>query len=205
MENVRENIVNAATEKMRQVGIKSISVDDICHQLGISKKTFYVYFETKEELISALLRKHEANIEESVHKQAAGKSILDLMLGFMALAGSIKDVRKDPPLLHDLQKYYPQLFREHLAHVRELSIRILEHYLKQGQEEGFFREDLDIEKTAAVFAFMHQEMLNVMSQIPTEQKALTLQRVAYGVDILMRGIISDEGKRKVLERVSLSR
>ena len=164
-----------------------------------------MYFETKEELISALLRKHEANIEESVHKQAAGKSILDLMLGFMALAGSIKDVRKDPPLLHDLQKYYPQLFREHLAYVRELSIRILEHYLKQGQEEGFFREDLDIEKTAAVFAFMHQEMLNVMSQIPTEQKALTLQRVAYGVDILMRGIISDEGKRKVLERVSLSR
>ena len=203
MENVRENIVRAASEKMRQVGIKSISVDDICRQLGISKKTFYVYFETKEELIQALLRQHEAGIEESVHKQAAGKSILDLMLGFMSLAATIKDVRKDPPLLHDLQKYYPQLFREHLAYVRALSIRLLEHYLKQGQEEGFFREDLNIEKTAAVFAFMHQEMLNVLSQLPSEQKSQVLERVAYGLDIMMRGIISDEGKRLVQGRMKI--
>ena len=201
MDNVREHIIGVATEKMRQVGIKSISVDDICRQLGMSKKTFYVYFETKEALISALLREHEANIEASVNKQAEGKSILDLMLGFMGFASSIKDVRKDPPLLHDLQKYYPQLFREHLEHVREISVRLLEHYLQQGLEEGFFRADLDVEKTAALFAFMHQEMLNVLPRVAEEKKAIAMERVAYGVDILMRGIISDEGKRQVLERV----
>ena len=199
MENVRENIINAAEEKMRQVGIKSISVDDIARQLGMSKKTFYVYFETKEELIRVLLRKHESDLEESVHKQAAGKSILDLMLGFMSMASNIKDVRKDPPLLHDLQKYYPQLFREHLEHVRELSVRLLQQYLKQGQEEGFFRADLDIEKTADVFAFMHQEMLNALPQVPADKKGKVMVNVAYGVDIFMQGIISDEGKRKVQE------
>ena len=201
MENVREHIIEAASEKMRQVGIKSISVDDISRQLGISKKTFYVYFATKEELISALLRRHEAGIEESVHKQAAGKSILDLMVGFMSLAAGIKDVRKDPPLLHDMQKYYPQLFREHLEHVRELSVRLLQHYLKQGLDEGFFRADLDVDKTANVFAFMHQEMLNVLPNVSDDKKQQTMAQVAYAVDILMRGIISDEGKRKVLEKL----
>ena len=199
MANVRENIVNAAAEKMRQVGIKSISVDDVCRQLGISKKTFYVYFETKEELIRALLRQHEAGIEEAVHKQAAGKLILDLMLGCMSIAANIKDVRKAPPLFYDLQKYYPQLFREHLVHMRALSVRLLEHYLKQGQEEGFFRADLDIQKTAAVFATIHQEMLNILPQLTEEQKIQTRIHAAYAVDILMRGIISDEGKKAVVE------
>jgi len=205
MDKVREHIIGVATEKMRQVGIKSISVDDICRQLGISKKTFYVYFETKEELISTLLRQHEASLEDAVNKQAEGKSILDLMLGFMGLAASIKDVRKDPPLLHDLQKYYPQLFREHLEHVREISVRLLQHYLKQGLDEGFFRADLDVEKTAALLAFMHQELLNALPRVPEEMKAVAMERVAYGVDILMRGIISDEGKRQVLERIAESR
>ena len=199
MDNVREHIIEAATEKMRAVGIKSISVDDICRQLGISKKTFYVYFETKEELISALLRKHEAGLEECVHRQFSGKPILDLMLGFMSFASTIKDVRKDPPLLHDLQKYYPQLFHEHLEHVRELSVRILRQYLKQGQDEGFFRADLDVDKTASVFAFMHQELLNVLPRLREDEKASAMVRVAYGVDILMRGIISDESKRKIME------
>lgn len=201
MENVREHILAAAAEKMRQVGIKSISVDDISRQLGISKKTFYVYFETKEALISELLRQHESGIEEAVHKQADGKTILELMLGFMSLAGCVKDVRKDPPLMHDLQKYYPQLFREHLEHVHDISVRLLQHYLRQGVDEGFFRQDLEIEKTARVFAFMHQEMLNIMPSVAPERKAEAVDKVTYAVDIMMRGIISDEGKRKVVERM----
>jgi len=202
MDNVKENIIRAASEKMQQVGIKSISVDDLCRELGISKKTFYVYFETKEALISTLLRKHESDLEECVHKQFAGKSILEMIVGFMSFATSVKDVRKAPPLMHDLQKYYPQLFREHLEHVRELSIRLLRIYLGQGKEEGIFRSDLDVEKTAAVFAFMHQELLNIFSQLREEDKPLALERTTYGVDILMRGIISEEGKRKVLESMA---
>ena len=201
MDNIREHIISVSGEKMRQVGIKSISVDDVCRQLGISKKTFYVYFETKEELIQVLLRQHESGIEDAVHKQAAGKSILELMIGFMGFAATIKDVRKDPPLLHDLQKYYPQLFREHLEHVHEISIRLLEFYLTQGQKEGFFRADLDIEKTARVFAFMHQEVLNVLSQLSGEQKQQVLEHISYGVDIMMRGIISDEGKQLIEGRM----
>jgi len=188
---------------MRQVGIKSISVDDICRQLGISKKTFYVYFETKEQLIQSLLRQHEANMEESVHKQAAGKTILDLMLGCMSLASTIKDVRKAPPLFYDLQKYYPQLFHEHLNHMHDIATRLLQHYLKQGQDEGFFRADLDIEKTARILSFMHQQMLNILPQVPEEQRSQVRDKVTYGVDIIMRGIISDEGKRKVMERVAM--
>ena len=104
--------------------------------------------------------------------------------------------------MHDLQKYYPQLFHEHLEHVRELSIRLLRIYLGQGKEEGIFRSDLDVEKTAAVFAFMHQELLNIFSQLREEDKPLALERTTYGVDILMRGIISEEGKRKVLESMA---
>ena len=82
MENVREEIIGLAMEKMRQVGIKSISIDDLCHEIGISKKTFYVYFAAKDDLIAEMLRKHEESLMNNVEQAVAGKTVLDLLLGF---------------------------------------------------------------------------------------------------------------------------
>ena len=54
MANLKEDILKAATPRMQQVGIRSVSVDDLCKELGISKKTFYVYFPSKDELVSEI-------------------------------------------------------------------------------------------------------------------------------------------------------
>ena len=62
MNDVRENILQVAIERMQQVGIRSVSVDDICHELGMSKKTFYVYFASKDDLVQAILQKHEQKV-----------------------------------------------------------------------------------------------------------------------------------------------
>ena len=59
MTDMKEEILKVAAEKMQNVGIRSLSIDDICRLLGISKKTFYVYFETKEALVEEMLRRQE--------------------------------------------------------------------------------------------------------------------------------------------------
>ena len=48
-----------------RLGIRSVSIDDICHELGMSKKTFYVYFASKDELVEQLL---QANIDYMASK-----------------------------------------------------------------------------------------------------------------------------------------
>ena len=55
MNEGKEQILKVAIERMQQVGIRSVSVDDICHELGMSKKTFYVYFPSKDDLVQAIL------------------------------------------------------------------------------------------------------------------------------------------------------
>ena len=55
MNDVREDILQVAIKRMQQVGIRSVSIDDICHELGMSKKTFYVYFASKDDLVQAIL------------------------------------------------------------------------------------------------------------------------------------------------------
>ena len=199
MEDIRQTIINLAAHKMRKVGIKSISIDDICRELGMSKKTFYVYFETKDDLIRDLLAKHEQEIEASIRAKARGRSILNMLMDFINIASRTKDVRKDPPLLYDLQKYYPQLFAEHLEHIRHIAKQLMEQFLQQGVDEGIFRSDLDVEKTAAILSFLHHEMMNLSPQIRENHKSAVIAHTKYGVDIFMRGIISEEGARMVRE------
>ncbi len=51
---VKERILQKAHELFHKYGIRSVSMDDIAAQLGISKKTVYLYFVDKEELVSAV-------------------------------------------------------------------------------------------------------------------------------------------------------
>ena len=59
MADIKGEILQRAILRMQQVGIRSVSVDDLCHEMGISKKTFYVYFPSKDDLVSEILQVHE--------------------------------------------------------------------------------------------------------------------------------------------------
>ena len=201
--DIREKIIELAMEKMKQVGIKSISIDDLCHEIGISKKTFYVYFDAKDNLVAAMLRKHEDNLVNGVKMTVEGKTVLELLLSFMQIAGETKDVRRVPPLVHDLKKYYPILYKEHLERVRTFARDIMREQIARGVEEGLFRADLDVEKTATIMSFAHNEMLNVAPTIPEDKHVTAWMHTRYALDIFMRGIISEQGKRLIEEKLKI--
>ncbi|MBR6508172.1 MAG: TetR/AcrR family transcriptional regulator [Paludibacteraceae bacterium] len=201
--DIREKIIELAMEKMKQVGIKSISIDDLCHEIGISKKTFYVYFDAKDDLVAAMLRKHEDNLVNGVKMTVEGKTVLELLLSFMQIAGETKDVRRVPPLVHDLKKYYPILYKEHLERVRTFARDIMREQIARGVEEGLFRADLDVEKTATIMSFAHNEMLNVAPTIPEDKHVTAWMHTRYALDIFMRGIISEQGKRLIEEKLKI--
>ena len=120
MSDVRENILQVAIERMQQVGIRSVSVDDICHELGMSKKTFYVYFPSKDDLVQAILHKHEQKVAHDLDSALSKRSITQVIVEWANIAKSTtkKDL-KTPPMMYDLEKYYPQLFAAHKKVMRQ--------------------------------------------------------------------------------------
>ena len=51
----KERITEKAHELFMRYGVRSVSMDDIAAQLGMSKKTLYQYYTDKEELVDAVL------------------------------------------------------------------------------------------------------------------------------------------------------
>lgn len=190
-------ILEVATEKMRSVGIRSVSIDDICRQLGISKKTFYVYFESKDQLVKEMLLLHEQKMEEKMLREVEGKSVVQILHEWADMAkNNEKDLEQPPPLMYDLQKYYPALCNMHKEHLCEMLCRNLKRFICKGQQEGVFRAELDADLTAQLFAYSHYLMMEQLQQYPKEREAIANIAV-HGFKVMGRGIMTEQGLQAV--------
>ncbi len=198
-DNFTEKILTAASDKMRQVGIRSVSIDDICRDLGMSKKTFYVYFQTKESLVDALLRRREQQLVVDVERKTKGKSVLDLLFDLIKMFKNMQDVRQVPALLYDLKKYYPQQLEAHLQRLKMLNRDLVARFLQQGIDEHLFRADIQVEPTARVLASLHQIMIDKMATSEKHPNIIADSKVA--IDIFFRGLISEEGEQQMAQRI----
>jgi len=201
-ENLREKILEAASQKM-QLGIRSVSVDDICRDLGMSKKTFYVYFKTKDALVDALLRRKEEFMVAEVARKTQGRAMVDMLFDLIKMLKNLNDVRQIPPLVYDLKKYYPQQLAEHLQRLKMHNRDIVARLLQQGIDEHLLRKDIEVPATARVMASLHQILLDKMTEGNKHPNVIADSKVA--IDIFFRGLVSEEGKRMIEERSQILR
>lgn len=190
---MREAILTVGTEKMRLVGIRSVSIDDICRQLGISKKTFYVYFESKDQLVQEGIHLHERMIEAQFLEEVRGKSIIQILHEWGTIASkSEKDIEQPPPIMYDLQKYYPALCESHKAHLNKMMAKYMEQFIEEGQRYGVFRTELNAHLAAQLFAHAHHQLMEQLRLYPQQREEM-LSFARQGVDIITRGILTQQG------------
>ena len=201
MNDVRENILQVAIERMQQVGIRSVSVDDICHELGMSKKTFYVHFPSKDDLVQAILHKHEQKVAHELDSALSKRTITQVIVEWAKIAKSAnKNDLKTPPMMYDLEKYYPQLFAVHKKVMRQTAEKILVQFLGKGVGEGIFRAEIDVDVVAMMFLDMQYRLLDLLTsgQMTKEEvHRIGCQRM----DIMMRGILTHEGLEDLRKQV----
>ena len=201
MNDIREEILQVAIKRMRQVGIRSVSVDDICHELGMSKKTFYVYFAAKDDLVQAILHKHEQKVAHELDNALSKRTITQVIVEWAKIAKSAskKDL-KTPPMIYDLEKYYPQMFFAHKKVMRKTTEKILVQFLEKGVGEGIFRAEIDVDIVAMMFLDMQYRLLDLMAGAQmTKEEVHRIGR--QRMDIMMRGILTKEGFETLKKQV----
>ncbi|MGN1419226.1 MAG: TetR/AcrR family transcriptional regulator [Acutalibacteraceae bacterium] len=80
---MKEQIISAAIESLRQEGLK-FSVDTLANKLKISKKTIYKFFPDKEALTVALYEKYYADIKNQA-KALIAENALSLHTDLLSL------------------------------------------------------------------------------------------------------------------------
>lgn len=145
MDEKLKNIVEKSCGLFSKFGIKSVSMDDIAKGCGISKKTLYESVKDKRELVKAVLDTEFNKDGRAPHNvDFADRNTVEVL--FQVYKGAI-DFFKDfnMSMEYDLQKYYPELYAKTKARRRKHIYEKIMQNTKQGIEEGFFRDNFNID------------------------------------------------------------
>ncbi|MDB4926500.1 TetR/AcrR family transcriptional regulator [Mucilaginibacter sp.] len=139
-----DRIIQGGEELFLTAGIKSVTMDDIARHLGMSKKTIYHFFKDKNELVIALVKKKLRDDEDQMC-DIIGKSsnVIEEMINMMKCSEEIFS-RINPIVIHDLQKYHPDAWKQFQHFKADVLVRTLEELLTKGIKQGYIRPDIDV-------------------------------------------------------------
>jgi AcrR family transcriptional regulator len=181
----------------KKYGIKSITMDDVSRELGISKKTLYQYVQDKNELVAQVIDLGMEN-QVSIFNELFCKglnAIDELFEVNKMVAQMIK--HHNPSEDYDLKKYYPDQYQKmHKVRREEMYSHILTN-LKKGKEEGVYRVEMNEEIIAKVQLMRIENTFD--NQIFNDDELISQQAFLEIFIYHIRGIASEKGI-KILEQ-----
>lgn len=192
---MREKIIDIAGDMFLKFGFKSVTMDDIAKEIGISKKTIYKYFDNKDHLVDdtvLFVQKEIDNIIEKIMQQN-----LNAIEENFAIKKVFKDMFKNAKTspMYQLKKFYPETFNKLMANEICTFTECVSANLNKGIEEKLYRPDIDVETVmkfyfTLVFGVYESELFDhtLTEIVKTEVKILEYHTRAiatlYGHSIL---------------------
>jgi AcrR family transcriptional regulator len=148
---MREKIIHKAADMFITLGFKSVTMDDIAANMGISKKTIYTHFKNKTDLVKEAtlamfnVISHGIDCISGQDKNPI-EELYDIKKFVMT---HLKDEKSSPQ--YQLQKYYPEIFNTlkglQFDTMQECTLK----NLRKGVEQGLYRDNLNIEFVSRIY------------------------------------------------------
>jgi len=189
----REKIIEGAVNLFASYGVRSVSMDDVSRQLGMSKKTLYQSFAQKDELVTEACKWHiDKEICEFKEIEEGAQNAIDEI---QQITNCVRRTMQNlnPSLLYDLQKYHPEGWQLFLDFKHNFIQKTVEKNIKRGIEDGHYRQDINAE----IISKMRMEQVQIVfdHQIfpPTRYNLVDVQMAV--LDHFIHGLLSDEGRK----------
>lgn len=179
-------------------GVRSVTMDDIARQAGVSKKTIYHEFADKNQLVYDTF---SAALEEDILCMEDLPKIKDGIIEH--LFGLTQFIRKrfadmNPLVMNEIQRYFPQCWRLFEDFKHQHILKEITELLDRGKEEGFFRPEIHTE----IIALMRlEQMMIIFDPIkfpPSKFNQVELQLQIF--EHFLYGIFTDKGRKAYLNQ-----
>lgn len=186
--DMREKIISSFMTLSRTGGLYGVTTDELAARAGISKRTIYRYFRSKEEIIEAALETFMARISREMELiLAKEKTPIDILTGIIKKV-SINGQFLNPLVLKDLQQRYPDLWKK-IEAFRAEKIKTMLNLLVQDNNKGFVRE-VDPRIVSTAFLASVQAVVNPDFILDNE---LTFEEtVRQLIELFLYGFVKDE-------------
>ena len=196
----KEKIVNGALELYKRMGVKSVNMDKVATKLGISKKTLYVYFDNKQDLVNHCFQKHYDLVSEMINTTAAQfENAIDELF---AIDESCSIIMKqiNPYLLGELKRYYPNTWALIEQLKQKVLFNIMKKNLNKGIKQEIYRKEIDVDVIAMLMINRIDTLINEEVCPLTQydfRKLLTEIRIYH-----LRGIATIKGINYLEQKIN---
>lgn len=192
MENKRSKYTNKAMDVLKQNGLR-LSLEEVAEKMGITKKTLYNHFSSKEELLTECIRSFVFDLQQRMRVlYSTDMNALDcLRRGVEEVAQLFQTL--SPVFLFDLKKMFPDFANtEHRAGFANFLEGMRQNLIK-GINESDYKKNIDIELisqyfTYSIFSFFMNKVVNNI-EFTANNYFKTI------VDYHLSAIVSDKGRK----------
>lgn len=201
---MKERILDTAKEKFINVGYVTFNMDDLCRDLGISKKTLYEYYPSKKDLFKQCAIEFFAEIKSETHE------VLELMikdekfLFFDHLKQMYEVVNKHHKklksnFLTDIKRYAPEAWK--CSHDFEVERRFyFDKIWELGVKEGKIKSNINKNVYYIMYFGTLHSVLN--PDILADLSISSFQALEQLYNVLMTGILTEDGVKDFNEKIN---
>ena len=187
----KEIIVESAMKMFVSQGIKAVRMDDIAHELSISKRTLYEMFGDKEELIYQSIKHYSQQLKmrrEELVAQASNP--LESMI--VSLREMIIDAPVACRLRRNMSRFYPAVYQRLEQEMQSESRAKLSSWIKVCVEQGYFTTTADCDFVVRVLHDSAGGIISVNSYETNDHLEL-ISMISYSLVIFIRGLCTVKG------------
>ena len=195
---MKEEIVKRALNDFMQYGFKTFTMDDLANKMGMSKKTLYEYFPSKNDLVEATL---DYALEISCKNadtfvQGEG-SVIENVYRNQKKVQEVFNINSDRPIW-ELQKYYPKIYERMESEFAKSDVLFIDKLLEKGWKEGLFRKDINVD-FYKIFYTSVQRLRSITRTFP-EREFPFWETIYTILEYFFRILVNEKGLKE-LERV----
>ena len=150
MEQKEQQLLEQVDKLFMRCGIKSLTMNDIAREIGISKKTLYLHCSDKEDLLIKSFA-HHFRCEEDFQNRTVSKN-LNAIDEIFEVSKHVSEMLKTihPSVHYDLRKYYPEAWKIFSEYRKNFMLKCVSDNMEKGKKEGLYRANLNIPIVARI-------------------------------------------------------
>ncbi|HUV07696.1 MAG TPA: TetR/AcrR family transcriptional regulator [Spirochaetia bacterium] len=160
-QEIKDRILAKARELFFRSGFRRITMEEIAHELGISKKTLYLYFNSKQDLLRLCLEQRLQEMKyqvEQITEDNNRDSIKKMQGIFQAAFDLVTSISRN--FLEDLRRYEPGLWKRIDDFRERVMFKTISRLLMEGRKMGMVRSDLDHNLIVLILFTTIQNIIN---------------------------------------------
>lgn len=193
---MKEKILHKASEMFLNLGFKSVTMDDIAAELGMSKKTIYSHFSTKLKLVEATTFYVMDNVNQAICSICSGNlnPIDEVFTIKSVINNQLKNEKSSPH--YQLQKYYPKIFKQLKDKQFDSVNECVVENLNRGIKEGYYRKEINIDLITR-FYFSGNMSLHNKEIFPLTTYSMSALKDAF-LEYHIRAIATEKGLKTLI-------